>query len=54
MPDITICMTETCPNKEECYRYMAVADQLQSYADFTKECNTTTDKKYYLPMEDKI
>lgn len=38
MPDITMCTSSTCQNREQCYRAMAKPDKYQSYADFTKLC----------------
>jgi len=38
MPDITMCASSTCQNREQCYRAMAKPDKMQSYADFTSLC----------------
>ena len=38
MPDITMCTSKSCKNREQCYRAMAKPDKYQSYADFTKLC----------------
>lgn len=38
MPDITMCTSQSCQNREQCYRAMAKPDKYQSYADFTKLC----------------
>lgn len=38
MPDITMCTSSTCQNREQCYRAMAKPDKYQSYTDFTKLC----------------
>ena len=39
MADITICVCEDCPVKEECYRFKAKRDTYQSYANFGYVCN---------------
>lgn len=46
--DITMCMTETCPKRETCYRYKAEPERLQSYSDFTKLCKSG--ENYYWPL----
>lgn len=39
MPDITMCTSKSCQNREQCYRAMAKPNpNYQSYADFTKLC----------------
>ncbi len=40
MVDITMCQHEDCEKKLECYRYMAVNDYYQSYANFKNLCNS--------------
>ena len=38
MPDISMCLNETCPDRRLCYRFMAVPDpNRQSYGDFAPE-----------------
>ena len=39
MPDITMCMTRMCPKRNDCYRFTAKPDTLQSYSDYTELCN---------------
>lgn len=35
MPDISMCMNETCPIKKSCYRYTATpSEHWQSYGSF--------------------
>ena len=36
MPDITMCITKTCPIKESCFRYTAKPNTYQSYSDFSR------------------
>lgn len=43
MPDITMCRdgmcnSDVCKRRDSCYRYKAVPDVLQSYADFVEDC----------------
>lgn len=35
MPDITMCSSKTCIDRESCYRWKAKPNYYQSYADFT-------------------
>lgn len=32
--DITMCCSIECPKRMECYRFLAIPDYIQSYADF--------------------
>jgi hypothetical protein len=34
MPDITMCVNESCKKRFVCYRFMAEPDRVQSYALF--------------------
>lgn len=34
MSEITMCNNENCPKKNECYRYLAIPDEYQMYANF--------------------
>ena len=36
MPDISMCKNEECDKKDNCYRYTAMPDYMQSYI---MECN---------------
>lgn len=38
MPDITMCTSQTCERREQCYRAIVKPDKIQSYADFTSLC----------------
>lgn len=49
MPDITMCMSKTCPRRESCYRALARPDRLQSYSDFTELCKDTNE--YYWSVD---
>jgi len=39
MPDISMCDNKKCPSKEKCYRFKAVPNDYQTYADFKPEKN---------------
>ena len=40
MPDISKCKTETCVNKNQCWRYTAPSSEFrQSYCDFEPKIN---------------
>jgi hypothetical protein len=36
VPDITMCISQTCPIRDMCYRHKAVPDKYQSYANFSE------------------
>lgn len=44
MPDITMCSTDDCPRRKECYRHEAKPDSWQSYTDFYKHLGLDCDK----------
>ncbi len=39
MPDITMCLSESCPVRDTCYRKQAKPDKYQSYSIFDYTCN---------------
>lgn len=39
MPDITMCMSQNCPEKNNCYRATAKPDVYQSWSNFEYTCN---------------
>jgi len=47
MPDISLCRNDTCPLKEQCYRFMATKDKHQWYADFKFEDGNC---EYFMPF----
>lgn len=56
MPDISMCLLlpgETCPKKEQCYRFNAKPDKIQSYSAFAKDCKTHNYRNFW-PMTDKV
>lgn len=52
MSDITKCVNNECPLKENCYRYKAVPDTIQSYADFQFNDDGSCD--YFYDMQKKM
>ena len=39
IPDITMCSSETCSEREKCYRAMAKPSEYQSWSNFEYTCN---------------
>ena len=37
MPDITMCVNETCPLRERCYRFRATPSEMQSFTKFSPD-----------------
>ena len=54
MPDITMCMSETCDKKERCYRCNAIPDKYQSYADFSEDCRDYNYRNFWRNMQEYI
>jgi hypothetical protein len=44
MPDISMCLSDICERRYECYRHEAVPSQYQAYAVFNP-----TDCEYFMP-----
>lgn len=42
IPDITMCTSEHCPEKDNCYRANATPSEYQSYSNFEYVCNEET------------
>lgn len=49
LPDITMCSSEHCLEKSNCYRHTAKPSVLQSWADFLYTCNEGNGFPYYIP-----
>lgn len=49
--DITMCMTENCPKKDECYRQTAKPDRFQSYSLFGPVCCDNNSFAYFMDNE---
>ena len=39
MPDITMCYSNNCPERQNCYRYTAKPSMYQSWSNFEYVCN---------------
>jgi hypothetical protein len=51
MPDISMCNNKNCPEKDMCYRYRAVPNELwQAYAAFTYDGEDGCD--YFWPVDE--
>jgi hypothetical protein len=48
MPDVSMCSNQTCPMKEYCYRFKAVANSYQSYGGFKPDENGKCD--YFIEL----
>ena len=48
MQDITMCENRRCPLKGNCYRFLAIPQEYQSYAIF--ECLDTEESFEYIPI----
>lgn len=51
--DITMCLSETCPLAQSCYRKQAKPDKYQSYSDFTGWCVLHHEYEFYWPMDEE-
>lgn len=50
MPDITMCLSKNCPEKENCYRARAKPDRWQSYSDFEILCHKDNGFPDFMPI----
>ena len=50
IPDITMCTSEKCPEREKCYRVQAKASEYQSWFNFEYECNEESCFCEFLPL----
>ena len=56
MPDITLCQSHECIKKEQCYRYKADPNIMQSYSNFLNNdltCDSFISLKEYKTPGDK-
>lgn len=54
MPDITLCVSENCPIRNDCYRNQAEPSDWQSFCDFYKDDEKDCDlfmKMYTKPSQ---
>lgn len=54
MADITMCASENCPRKQECYRTTAKPDNWQSWSDFGSVCNEKNCFEYLIKTKEDI
>ena len=52
MPDMTMCSSQACPMKYECYRKMAIPNKFQSFSNFEYTCNEQNGFKDYIAILD--
>ena len=53
MPDITMCASENCPERQECYRAQAKADEKQIWRNFEYTCNENSGYEDFIPTKMK-
>lgn len=54
MSDISKCSGANCPNKEECYRFMAIPSEFsQAYGKFEYDKKTQTCRGFYPIANDR-
>ena len=51
IPDITMCSSETCSEREKCYRVMAKSSEYQSWSNFEYTCNKNSGFEYFIPVK---
>lgn len=52
MADITMCASETCSKRNECYRALAESDDIyQSFSNFEQICNENSDFREFIPVK---
>ena len=48
MPDITMCSSNNCPERHNCYRATAKPNTLQSWSNFEYICNENNGFSYFM------
>ena len=51
IPDITMCSSETCLERERCYRAMAKPVEYQSWSNFEYTCNENSGFEDFIPVK---
>ena len=51
MPDITMCVSEACTERERCYRAMAKPSECQSWSNFEYTCNEDSGFEDFISMK---
>lgn len=49
--DITLCQNDFCEMASDCKRFMSLASENQSYAEFRSVCRAPT-FQYFIPLDD--
>lgn len=52
IPDITMCSSETCSERERCYRVMAKPSEYQSWSNFEYTCNENSGFEDFIKYDD--
>ena len=52
IPDITMCASENCPYRDECYRVRAKPNILQSWSNFEYTCNENSGFEDFIKYDD--
>ena len=50
--DITMCSSENCPYREECYRVRAKPSKYQSWSNFEYTCNENSGFEDFIKYDD--
>jgi lipoate synthase len=53
VPDISMCEYSECPKSNECWRFKAIPNNLQSYMEFKNICNEKNNYKYLYEIDGK-
>ena len=51
IPDITMCTSENCTEKDRCYRAQAKPSEYQSWSNFEYSCNEDSGFCEFMPMK---
>ena len=52
IPDITMCASEACTERERCYRAMAKPSEYQSWSNFEYTCNENSGFEDFIKHDD--
>lgn len=53
MSDIAQCLVSSCPKAKECYRFMAIPNEWQSYMEFQNICKESNDWQWFYVIDGK-
>ena len=51
MADITMCTSENCPYRDECYRVRAKPVEYQSWSNYEYTCNENSGFEDFIPVK---